>query len=124
MGRGGAGALEQRGLAGRPSNGSVVLRSDNGAIPCSRQSLAYLARYGVQGQYTGYDTPDDNGYVERVIRTLKEGEIWPNAYESRGEAHGAIEAYVNYYNQQRIHSALGYLTPDEFAATTVTLAAA
>jgi hypothetical protein len=32
--------------------------------------------------------------------------------------------YVNYYNHQRIHAALGYLTADEFAAATVTLVAA
>jgi transposase InsO family protein len=62
--------------------------------------------------------------VERVIRTLKEEEIWPTAYASWGEAQAAIEAYVAYYHPQRIHSALGYSTPDEFAATHFTLAAA
>ena len=59
-----------------------------------------------------------------MIRTLKEEEIWPNDYETWAEAHAAIASYVNYYNHQRIHAALGYLTPDEFAAATVTLVAA
>jgi transposase InsO family protein len=117
-------ALEQRGLAEQKLQGSLTLRSDNGAQPCSKAFVEGLGRHGVRGQYTGYDAPDDNGFVERVIRTMKEEEIWPNAYETFEEAHAAIEAYVNYYNQHRIHSALNYQTPDEFAAATLTLAAA
>ena len=76
---------------------------------------------GVRGQYTGYNAPDDNAYVERVIRTLKEEEIWPNAYDTLAEARTAIESYISYYNHDRIHSALGYRTPNEFAATHLTL---
>jgi len=100
-----------------------VLRSDNGAQPCSKRFVEYLGQHGIQGQYTGYDAPDDKADVERVIRTLKEEEIWPNAYESWAEAHAAIEAYVAYYHRPRIHSALGCLTPDEFTATHIALAA-
>jgi putative transposase len=59
-----------------------------------------------------------------VIRTIKEEEIWPSAYDTFGEAHQAIQAYVEFYNQQRIHAALGYRTPNEFAAVYLTLAAA
>jgi transposase InsO family protein len=40
------------------------------------------------------------------------------------EAHAAIEAYVGFYNQQRIHSALDYNTPNEIAAAYITQAAA
>jgi putative transposase len=109
-------ALEGRGLASERLEGSLVLRSDNGAQPCAKRFVEYLGKMGIRGQYTGYDAPDDNAYVERVIRTLKEEEIWPNAYETWAEAHAAIEAYIRYYNQQRIHSALDYQTPDEFAA--------
>ncbi|MGH9374731.1 MAG: IS3 family transposase, partial [Terriglobia bacterium] len=117
-------ALDQRGLGERKLQGSLTLRSDNGAQPCSKDFIAYLGRHGVCGQYTGYNAPDDNGCVERVIRTLKEEEIWPNAYETFAEAHQALEAYINYYNRQRIHSALDYQTPDELAAAHITPAAA
>jgi len=83
-----------------------------------------LGHTGVRGQYTGYNAPDDNAYIERVIRTVKEEEIWPNLYDTVLEARAAIEAYVNYYNQERIHSALGYRSPNEVAAAYNTLAAA
>ena len=102
----------------------LVLRSDNGAQPCSKAFVEFLGRRGVRGQYTGYDAPDDNAYVERVIRTIKEEEIWPNQWDTWSEAHAAIGQYVAYNNNERIHSALAYRTPNEAAAAYVTLAAA
>jgi transposase InsO family protein len=78
----------------------------------------------IQGQYTGYNAPDDNAYVERIIRTIKEEEIWPNLWDTPAEAREAIEAYVTYYNNQRIHSALNYRTPSEVAAAFITRAVA
>lgn len=119
-------ALEAAGLGTKAEAqaAGLVLRSDNGAQPCSKAFIEFLGRRGVRGQYTGYDAPDDNAYVERVIRTIKEEEVWPNQWDSWSEAHAAIEAYVRYYNDERIHSSLGYQTPNEVAAAYVTLAAA
>jgi putative transposase len=119
-------ALESRGLTDKAAckELSLVLRSDNGSQPCSKKFVEFLGSRGVRGQYTGYDAPDDNGYVERVIRTIKEEEVWPNFWDRLTEAREAIEAYVNYYNNDRIHSALGYKTPRETAAAFITRAAA
>jgi len=116
--------LESQGLVSKELCRGLVVRSDNGSQPCSKKYVEYLGKAGVRGQYTGYNAPDDNAYVERVIRTVKEEEIWPNLYDSVSEAIGAIEDYINYYNNERIHSALDYLTPNEFAAAHNTLAAA
>ena len=119
-------ALDSRGLLEKTQAeaAGLVLRSDNGAQPCSKAFVAFLGRRGVRGQYTGYDAPDDNAYVERVIRTIKEEEIWLNQWDNWSEAHAAIGQYVAYYNQERIHSALDYRTPNEAAAAYLTLAAA
>jgi putative transposase len=117
-------ALESEGLTNKEACRKLTLRSDNGSQPCSKKFVEYLGKTGVQGQYTGYNAPDDNAYIERVIRTVKEEEIWPNVYDGLSEARAAIEAYVNYYNDERIHSALGYRTPNEVAAAYNTFAAA
>ena len=117
-------ALESEGLTSKETCRELTLRSDNGSQPCSKKFVEYLGKTGVQGQYTGYNAPNDNAYIERVIRTVKEEEIWPNVYDTLSEARAAIEAYVNYYNNERIHSALGYRTPNEVAAAYNTLAAA
>jgi putative transposase len=116
--------LEQRGLTNKEVCRGLTLRSDNGSQPCSKAFVEYLGRTGVRGEYTGYNAPDDNAYVERVIRTVKEEEIWPTVYDSFSEAYLAIERYVTYYNTERIHSALKYRTPNEIAATCTTLVAA
>jgi putative transposase len=117
-------ALELEGLTTKEACKQLVVRSDNGSQPCSKKFVEYLGKMGVRGEYTGYNAPDDNAYIERVIRTVKEEEIWPNVYETLSEARAAIEAYVDYYNNERIHSALGYRTPNEVAAAFDTLVAA
>jgi putative transposase len=116
--------LESQGLMTKEACRGLVVRSDNGSQPCSKKFVEYLVAMGVLGEYTGYNAPDDNAYIERVIRTVKEEEIWANVYDTVSEARAALETYVNYYNQERIHSALGYQTPNEVAAAYNTLAAA
>lgn len=117
-------ALEAAGLTSKEVCRLLTLRSDNGSQPCSKRFVEYLGSVGVRGQYTGYNAPDDNAYVERVIRTIKEEEIWPNLYDTMSEAREAVEEYIRFYNLDRIHSSLDYGTPDEVAASYVTLAAA
>lgn len=117
-------ALGSRGLSTKASCAGLTLRSDNGSQPCSKKFVEYLGQTGVRGEYTGYNAPDDNAYVERVIRTIKEELLWLNQYDTAREAHAAVESYVRYYNEERIHSSLGYRTPREAKAAYATLAAA
>ena len=61
--------------------------------------------------------PTENGYCERVIRTQKEEEVSMQEYESVSEARERIGRFLMaVYNDRRIHSSLGYLTPSEFEA--------
>jgi len=58
-----------------------------------------------------------NGYAERVIRTIKEEEVYLNEYADLSDAEQQIGRFINdVYLTKRIHSALGYLTPAEFEA--------
>ena len=57
----------------------------------------------------------ENGYAERLIRTLKEEEVHFNEYNDINDARERIGHFiVQVYNRKRPHSALGYLTPVEF----------
>ena len=106
-------AQESRGMTTKEACSGLVLRSDNGSQPSSKHFVEFLGQCGIQGQYTGYNAPDDNAYVERIIRTIKEEEIWCSDYESLSEARECIDDYVRYYNRDRLHSSLEYQTPDE-----------
>jgi putative transposase len=56
-----------------------------------------------------------NGYAERLMRTIKEEEVDLSEYEDYTDALGHLRCFLNdVYMRKRIHSALGYLTPVEF----------
>jgi hypothetical protein len=59
--------------------------------------------------------PYDNASCESFMKTLKREEIYANAYENLEHLRANLEIFLeSYYNQQRLHSALGYRTPEEF----------
>lgn len=60
--------------------------------------------------------PEENGYAERLMRTIKEEEVALSDYRDFVEARRQLGTFLDdVYNRKRIHSALGYLTPAEFA---------
>jgi transposase InsO family protein len=62
--------------------------------------------------------PEQNGHVERLMRTIKEEEVALTEYRDFADARRQLGRFLDdVYNRKRIHSALGYLTPAEFART-------
>ena len=58
---------------------------------------------------------NENGYAERLMRTIKEEEVDLSEYEDFADAWRHLGRFLDdVYNRKRIHSALGYLTPSEF----------
>lgn len=55
----------------------------------------------------------DNIFMERFWRSFKQEDLYRHRYESVGEAKASIAAYILWYNNQRLHQALGYKTPSE-----------
>ncbi len=63
--------------------------------------------------------PYDNASCESFIKTLKREEIYANRYRNLEDLRSHIREFIDgYYNQKRLHSALGYQTPEEFEAQT------
>ncbi|MSP05699.1 MAG: hypothetical protein EXR05_10835 [Acetobacteraceae bacterium] len=55
----------------------------------------------------------DNIFIEWLWRSLKCEEVFIKAYPSVGEARGGIGLWLSFYNDKRLHQALGYHTPHE-----------
>ena len=55
----------------------------------------------------------DNIFIERLWRTVKYENVYPQQYESPKEARLGINTYMRYYNEERLHQSLGYRTPEE-----------
>lgn len=108
-------ALEQALIARNGSLGKVakpfLLRSDNGLVFTSRSYTALVKSYGLQQEFITPYTPQQNGLVERMIRTLKEQCVHRHRFETLQHASRVIGDWISFYNNQRPHQALGMKTP-------------
>ena len=92
-----------------------IHHSDQGVQYLSTAYISTLNRHGVEISLAHRGRPWENGYAERLIRTLKEEEVHLNDYDDIMDAKARIGHFIGQiYNQKRPHSALGYLTPVEF----------
>ena len=97
-----------------------IHHSDQGVQYLSKAYITTLEEHGVEISVAHRGCPWENGYAERLIRTLKEEEVHLNDYQSITEARDRIGHFITQvYNQKRPHSALGYLTPIEFQQQTL-----
>jgi putative transposase len=92
----------------------VILRSDNGLIFSSKRYMKLVKRYGLEPEYITPYSPEQNGAIERFMRTLKEECIWLNSFTSFREAKSVIESWIEEYNTDRPHQELGYSAPTEY----------
>jgi len=74
-----------------------------------------LAEYQLAGSISRRGNPYDNARAERFMRTLKEEEVYGADYRNLEDARSRIGEFLEQvYNRRRLHSALRYLTPEEF----------
>jgi putative transposase len=92
----------------------LALRTDNGGIFLSKEYWEETQRLGVAVEYTPCRCPQANGVVERFIRTLKEECVWQHRFRTLQEAEEVISRWIEFYNRERRHSSLGYMTPLEY----------
>lgn len=88
-----------------------LLRSDNGLVFTSRSYTALVKGYGLKQVFITPCTPEQNGMVERVIRTLKEQCARQQRFESLAHASQVIADWIRFYNHRRPHQAWGMKMP-------------
>jgi putative transposase len=98
-----------KGADGQPV-AKPVIQSDNGSGYMAREFLLVLQENGLGHHRIRPHCPEENGTMERAYRTLREaldGEELTNLLQARD----VLARVVRWYNEQRLHSALGYLPP-------------
>ena len=80
-----------------------------------RQTTPHNSNNGIRISMSRLATPYDNARAESFMKTLKYEEVYRTEYRDLEEARALIKQFLEkVYNQQRLHSALGYRPPLEF----------
>lgn len=109
-------AIEQR----DPEPG-LLHHTDRGSIYSSDEYLDALSKKGCISSMSRSGDCYDNAVAESFFSSLKNEWIYKSPFESRNQARSEIFKYIEmFYNRQRIHQSLNYLTPEQFERQTVT----
>jgi putative transposase len=96
---------------GRPE----IHHSDQGVQYAANDYVGLLKQHGIEISMAEVGQAWQNGYAERLMRTIKEEEVDLSEYRNFAEAYEQIEQFLeDVYMKKRIHSSLGYLTPEEY----------
>ena len=90
--------------------------SDNGPQFVARDFKEFVRVAGMTHVRTSPYYPQSNGKLERYHQTLKVTTIRPKAPGTLEEARRVVSAFVQHYNQQRLHSAIGFIPPADMLA--------
>lgn len=92
-----------------------IHHSDQGVQYAAHDYVNLLKQHGVKISMAEVGKAWQNGYAERLMRTIKEEEVDLSDYRNFTEAYQQIEQFLeDVYMKKRIHSSLGYLTPEEY----------
>lgn len=100
--------------------GAPVLRRDNGLFFQSRRFRQACRDYRLQQEFITSYSPEQNGIIERFFRSLKDECVWQHVFQTFEEARQAIRNWLQWYNEERPHHALGYRSPVQYRAQQLT----
>lgn len=90
-----------------------IFNTDQGSQYTAKAHIDILKKYNIQISMDGKGRATDNICIERFWRSIKYEEIYLNEYKNIKSLNRSIEKYINKYNTRRLHSTIGYKTPNE-----------
>ncbi len=94
-----------------------MFNTDQGSQFTSDEFTGMLEESGIRISMDGRGRVFDNIFVERLWRTIKYEEVYLHSYQSIREARLNLARYFRFYNMERLHESLGYMTPYEIYLT-------
>ncbi len=90
-----------------------ILNTDQGSQYTAKAHIDILVKNKINISMDGKGRSIDNICIERFWRSLKYENVYLNSYKNIKEARAGIGDYIESYNTQRLHSTIGYETPDD-----------
>jgi putative transposase len=107
-------ALSAEGLLdrlGRPIN--LTARNDNGSPMKAKSMRQFFRDLGIVQEFTRGATPTDNAITERCFKTVKYEKLYLEDLENPLVAMQLTDDFIRYYNEERLHQGIGFVTPLE-----------
>ncbi|MFX0200682.1 MAG: transposase [Candidatus Hodarchaeota archaeon] len=92
----------------------LLLRSDNASVFLARDFIRTAKRLNITQEFIRKYSPKYNGGIERFFRTLKQDCVCLNRFQPFEDVESTISKWIEYCNEEGLHSSLGYLTPKEW----------
>lgn len=90
-----------------------IFNTDQGSQYTAKAHTDILKKHNIKISMDGVGRATDNICIERFWRTIKYEEVYLNEYKNIKELQKAIAKYMDTYNKKRLHSAIGYKSPNE-----------
>jgi transposase InsO family protein len=91
-----------------------IHHSDHGVQYLSAAYMDKLHTLGMLPSMGEIGNSYDNAFAESLNKTVKNEEVWINEYDSFAHAYESIAQYIETYNNERLHSSIGYVPPEEY----------
>ena len=101
-------------LRRRQPEGELIFHSDRGIEYAAHQYKAVMQRHSVIQSMNRPGKMNDNAHMESFFHSLKSEFLFGKTFDTDAELRTAIKQYMHFYNQQRLHSAIGHLCPVDF----------
>lgn len=91
-----------------------IVHSDRGSEFLGKEFNGHLRKVGIEQSVNRSKSMNDNAQMESWYKSMKSDMYHRKTFMTKKTLWSAMQSYIEFYNQQRIHSSIGYLTPIEF----------